>query len=218
MKDLTLKKSERPRFIKKVEVKGGTYVLTYADGNKFTGIEYNDENKKKIESVLKKQAELGIISRRSFKLRKTLCGVVSGFSAAMMIGGATFAEGLSRISTLDTTSCVIAGGSLIFFGSVSLFISQQKRTKNKEKLEQIDTLCFLQDPQTRTDILETASLPNGLTGVSSQGKKLFDKADPFGLIDVDSMHKEDYQTILGNQRVLTGLAGEGIKPTQYIKK
>ena len=199
MKDYSIGESKK-NFILKIEVdeNNGSFTVVFADGSKFTDIELNEENIRKVIAIQELQAKDGVANKSVFVGKKTKAGFLTGLSAAAVLAGS------AAVSSVPFVADAIAGqnpvvvaagiGTITILGSIPAAIKLYRESKKVEELEKLEYLA-----KNRTKLEEYRNYHNVLAGLSRKAASHFDTSEnPYCILDIDSYEKKDLEQMMEN--------------------
>lgn len=202
MRDFTVKKNEKEKYIKNVRKVGrlnGTecYEITYADGRKFSNIRCCEENLRKIEKTQEKQVAKAFANKTVFE-NKThkykfssitgaiLTAIASSTPISMIINGTTINADTSALPL--TVGTIFAGATLISF---------LKFLSNKGKVAQLDKIDYIN--KNKDELKSLNNYENSLVGLPKYKRYYFKNSKkPFSILEIENYSKKDLETIMSN--------------------
>lgn len=202
MKDFTVNKSEKEKYIKdvrKVKKLSGQecYEITYADGRKFKNIMCHEDNLAKIESAQEEQASKAFANQDVFKNKakkykfSTLTGVV-----ATSIVGATPLGMVINGTIINNNSQMLPLSVGTIFAGATVF-SFFKYLSNKGKIAQLEKIDYIN--KNKDELSALKNYENALTGLSRVKKDYFKNTKkPFSILEIEKYSKKDLEIIISN--------------------
>ena len=196
MKDYTLNKDSKKKFIKDIKFTGEnneTMTVIFADGTQFPDVEVTDENIEKIRQYQEVQARRGVQHLSTFKLKSAVSIIGS-----LGISGVTYAMA-DYFGQLGTNFGYGMGGVVGIAGSavaLTLLYYYFKYDGISDELEKVQYR-----DEHRATLNSYLQYPNSLSGV--RHRKYFeacarDGLDPYSVISMDGYDKRDLEKIVEN--------------------
>lgn len=205
MKDYRTNKKEKNDYIlgvKKLKSREGknTLAVNFADGRRFSGYEYNDENLSKVMARQEEQANEGIKNIGVFKRRQFWSEFATTLSTCATTGTyGLIAEKALENSTneAETLAACICGGCLVL---ANIIIGGYFINKNHSIVGELEKINFRNEH--RDTLEQYRNYPNATVGLSKSQVEYLEEVtpdcDPFNIMAVEMFSKKDLETIVEN--------------------
>lgn len=197
MKDFTINKKDREKYIKDVKKKSKAgqayYEIKFADGRKFKNITCNDENINKIINKQEEQAQKGLENANVFKKKEShyKFTTIVGAVCSGLIG---YAPVYDLVTNGNVQTLPLAAGTACVSATVYMLINY---INNKGKVLELNKIKYRNDNE--KELSEFKNYENSLNGLDSATKNVLNKTKkPFSIINLDNYSKKDLETIKSN--------------------
>ncbi len=190
MKDLTIKKKEKEKYIVEVIDCGDSLAIKFADGTVFSDYEKTDENIEILKDAMEAQKDSVLGNLPKFRRREIMYDV----GAVAIPAASTYLMLTQATDITNPEQLAIATGAVVGVELVGL-LSQS--IKNRKKVKEIKKFMLRDEMQEDLDNLD--QYPHALAGVKSSIVRLAENyEDPFNALFSDMYTTKDLEKISKN--------------------
>ena len=199
MKDYSIGECKKNYILRiEEELNGESFTVVFANGSRFTDVEMNEENIKKIIAIQDRQAKEGVANKNVFVGKRTKAGILTGLNAVALLAASTAATSIPFVANAlagQSPVVVAAGiGTISILGSIP---SIAKLVKECDKVSELEKLEYLQ--KNRAKLENFRSYHNVLRGLNRSAANHFANSEnPYCILDIDEFEKKDLEQMMEN--------------------
>ena len=199
MKDYSIGESKKNYILRiEEELNGESFTVVFANGSRFTDVEMNEENIRKIIAIQDKQAKEGVANKNVFVGKRTKAGILTGLNAAAVLAASTAATSIPFVADAlagQNPLTIAAGiGTITILGTIP---SIAKLVKANEKVTELEKLEYLQ--KNRAKLENFRNYHNVLRGLNRSAANHFANSEnPYCILDIDEFEKKDLEQMMEN--------------------